>query len=147
MFILILLIMCAAFWNSQMDTVKDKYSSSIYVKVALFLYKIKIFKTLDLAERWFNKDGLGWTNAYINNIKSNGYKTYNILWFKLKKPAVIVDAWHFFKGLMLTCLVLIMVITNPISFHFISGVFTYLIDYILYSLIWSFTFTIFYNKK
>ena len=140
--------------NSQMDNVSNKYSSSMYPKIALWLYKKGIFKTLDYAEKWFNKNDEGWTLAYIDGKKDNNkpYQNkvmWNFLWFKFAKPSPLVDAWHFFKYLMLMFIFISLSLLSISNYHIIQSNIWYdfFLNVIIFGMEWYLIFELTLNKK
>ena len=151
-----LVLFClAALINSQMDTFKDKwefYASTFYPKIASFLVKIKLFKNQEQADLWFNSTGDSWRNAYIDRIKDNSKPNqnkiqYNILGFKFNKPAPLVDAWHYFKLLLIICICTIVAINLPIYFILFNEAITRILYVFMLSIVWGILFGISYNKS
>ena len=139
----------------QMDTLDDKFSqyeTSYFKALATFLVKIKIFKTQEIADKFFNKDGLGWTLAYKDGVKdfSKPFKNkivWNFLGIKMIKPAPLVDAWHYFKWLLVLVICSLATINLPIWFLVINLVITKLIYFFILNIIWFILFEITYNNK
>jgi hypothetical protein len=141
--------------SAQMDTLDDKYSqyeTSYFKILAKFLVKLKIFKTQEVADKFFNKDGLGWTLAYMDGIKDElkPFKNkimWNVLGVKVIKPAQFVDAWHFFKAIFIFIICLIVTINLPVWFIVVNLVITKTIYFLSLNLIWFILFETTYNNK
>ena len=141
--------------SAQMATLDDKYSqyeTSYFKILAKFLVKIKVFKTQEIADKFFNKNGLGWTLAYIDGIKdsSNPFKNkimWNVLGIKVTKPSFFVDAWHFFKALFIMSLCTLTAINLPIWFAVVDIITTRIIYYFILAMIWFVLFETTYNNK
>ena len=140
---------------AQMDTLDDKYSqheTSYFKKLARLLVKLRIFKTQEIADKFFNKDGLGWTLAYIDGIKdfSKPYKNkirWNVLGIKFNKPSPLVDAWHYLKWILIIIIYTMVAINLPILFIFYYTFITRIIYFIGLSVIWFVLFETTYNNK
>ena len=88
--------------------------------------------------QWWNPE-ISWKNKYINGDWKNGEKHIFIYKFiKIKYPIILTDAWHFFKFLMVFCIVLATTTYTPFLGFFI--------DVLLLGLVWILTFNIFYDK-
>lgn len=82
---------------SSMDTVDHHQSES--------LFSLSLFKN----QLWWNSDQ-GWRNKYIDRDVAKG----RVKWiFGLDKPVFLMDAWHFFKLLMILSLVMSVVTFKP----------------------------------
>lgn len=138
-----------------MDTLDDKwmfYDKSFYRHFAKFLTKIKVFSSEEKAAFWFNNTGQSWRNAYINGIKDPSLPNSNkIMWsllgIRFAKPAPLVDAWHWFKGLLIVCICVIVAINLPIWFVFYYTFITRIIYFFTLTLIWFVLFETTYNNK
>lgn len=138
--------------NSQMDNVDNKYSSSMYPKIAIWLHKLRLFKTLDGAETWFNKNKEGWTLAYYNRIKDNSKPHQNKVrwkvWFiEFNKPSLFVDAWHWFKFWLVVVFIPLTIITHKPLLVFNHWYYNLPCELFIYSSIWFIWFELTLNKK
>jgi hypothetical protein len=77
---------------------------------AKWCYQLGLFKTLNEAEIFFNRDGDSWLNKYEGRVKANGY----VKWWIFNKPDAISDAWHISKLLWLGCMCVAIVTYQPL---------------------------------
>lgn len=152
----IILFCLLPLFNSQMDTVKDKwslYNATIYPKIAKLLVRLKIFKTQQQADFWFNSTGESWRNAYIDGTKDSSKPNSNkVQWsilglFKINKPAMYVDAWHYLKGLLIFTLCVLVAINLPILFLTSHPILARAIYTVLLSFVWGTIFESFYKRQ
>ena len=143
----------AAICDSQMDVLKNKFTSSIFWSITMpkLLTKYKIFKTVDSAYEWLDAPN-SWRLAYIGKDKINGPIKWNILGLKFKKPAQLIDGWHFVKMFMILFLTLtpIAILIQPynmgmiITHHHLSA---FIINVSLYFIMWFTSFQMSWNTK
>jgi hypothetical protein len=86
--ITITLAILAALSNAVMDVLKDHFDTSV------FKNKNRVF--------WDPR--ISWMNKWIDGDKTKGRTYWFVKGVKIVKPAMITDAWHIFKALMLVFL-------------------------------------------
>ena len=85
----LLCLIMAALCNSVMDTLQFHYSKSVFAKAP------------ELSQRWWNP-AVSWKNKYQDRDVTRGEA------FPFSSTALVgfTDAWHFFKSIMLDCIIL-----------------------------------------
>jgi hypothetical protein len=118
---LILLILSGIF-KAIMDVLNFHYSKSIF-------RKLKSQKALN----WFDSS-VSWKNKYKNGDQTQGAKFFGSTTFLVWTT----DAWHFFQMLFLTTMFLSIVVYVPIVY--------WLIDFVIYRIVFGFIFELFYSE-
>ena len=110
-----ILIAIAAICKAICDNITHHWSTSV-------------FNTYTFNERWWNP-AISWKNKY----DASGKRTF--------VPIVFTDAFHFFKGIMVTCIFCAIVVSTgykPLVNHYA--------DVLIYFVIWGIFFELFYGK-
>lgn len=127
-----ILIIIAAISNAVMDTIKHHWSKSIFKDFRNFWFW------------WFHV--LGWKWKYVDfDSGSRERVKWNILGIKINKPVQLTNAWHFFKMIMLLCLIATPITYEPVFekwLGFYGGAFA---DYAIMGIAYNTTFSTFYH--
>lgn len=118
MIIIYLAIALAALCNAVMDVLQ-------------FHFHLSVFKYFN-AQYW--NPEISWMNKYVNNNPLMGLKKI----MGITIPAVLTDAWHLFKSLMIGFLLFAIALAaqSPAElYHFVG-----------YSITWNVVFLLFYKK-
>ncbi|MFW6246618.1 MAG: hypothetical protein ACOC22_00380 [bacterium] len=120
--LVLILIIIAGISNAIMDTLQFRYSRSIFSK----------FKN----QQWWNPT-LSWRNKWKNGDYSQGER----FWGSSRWFVRFTDAWHFFQGLMFTCLFLAMVFYEKIFYTIIDFLLIYLLFTVVFQILFKFLST------
>jgi hypothetical protein len=112
----LLFIFLAGVCNSIMD-------------VLSFRYEISIFNKLD-NDKWFNPK-ISWKNKWKDDFKSEKFLGSSTVF------VMFIDAWHFFKFLMLSFIVLSIIFYTTLINNYIDIMILYLTFTITFELFWS----------
>lgn len=93
----LILLAIAGFMNAVMDTVADKYDSSIFSR---------------LDEQYWRKS-MSWLNKYEPLSDANGYKLIRRKVLGVVVPVMFTDAWHLAKSIMLSSITVAIVLYEP----------------------------------
>lgn len=110
----ILLILIAALFNAIMDVISFHYSRSVFSGLGY--------------DKWLDPY-ISWRNKYNNGKPELGRNAI---------PIFLTDVWHFAKSSMLTCIILAIVLYNPV----IGRIW----DFTIMGFGWIIVFNSFYNK-
>lgn len=129
----LILIFFAAIFNAIMDNIKTSWTNSIFSNInnkkwVAFANPIVAYKN-----KWKNRD-------IKQGEKFFGSSTF-LVWSQ--------DFWHFAKMLMLFCFAFSICLYIPLTTCFISSInafFSHFLDGIIYLLVYTITFEIFYSK-
>jgi len=122
--LVLVLLIIAGISNAIMDTLQFRYSRSIFAK----------FKN----QQWWNPT-LSWRNKWKNGDYLQGEK----FWGSSRWFVRFTDAWHFFQGMMYTCLFLVVVLYEKIF----NSIFDFLLIYLLFTTIFQIFFKFLSTKR
>ncbi len=133
----------AAACSALMDTLAHRHPKSIFQKFK------KGFWSDAFEESWKEKY-VDWDSGdrSLRKLFPNFKSRFKILnWIgKINYPVQITDGWHLFKTIMIFAICISIVSFKPIIFYeFNSQFLIYLITFIVYGILWNWTFNSFYN--
>ncbi|NPV13271.1 MAG: hypothetical protein HPY57_16040 [Ignavibacteria bacterium] len=117
----IFFILIAGIFKAIMDTLQFHFDKSIFI---------------NNNKNWWNPS-ISWKNKYKNNDPKQGPKFFGSTTFLVS----LTDAWHFFQMLFLTSIFLGLVFYIP----FFSVSYTWIFDFVIYRIIFSSSFNLFYD--
>lgn len=119
MITLTILIIIAGIANAITDILRNNFRESI-------------FKNLN--PKFWNAE-ISWMNKWVDGDKTKGRTFWRVLGIKMIIPAMITDAWHIFKTIMLVCFAVAFGLLTP---HFLG--------FPIFCVCWYLGFELFYSK-